>query len=138
MITLTTDNNANHSAMNAAARLGIPLHKGFNDPDAPAQMCAKVEVTLDEHGRKMSTFDAFLPKELAIRRQRNLYICVQSVVSKIDIQPEADTLRAVGVFVQHDRVFSSEDTRKKYYAHARREVILCAGAIVSPQVLILR
>ena len=124
--------------MIASERLGIPVRNDFNDPTAPPYVCTQVEVTLDEHGRRVSTFDAFLPKEIAIQRQNNLYICVGSVVSKIDIRSEAGALRAAGVFLQHDTMFSSEATHPQYYARARREVILCSGAIVSPQVLLLR
>ena len=55
----------------------------------------------------------------------NLHIAVKSFVTKIEIEKK----RATGVFV-------IRNSRKQFYK-AKREVILCAGAINSPQILML-
>ena len=57
--------------------------------------------------------------------RKNLHIGVKSMVTKIGIENK----RATGVFVVRNN--------KKYFVKARKEVILSAGAINSPQLLML-
>ena len=67
---------------------------------------------------------------------RSLKICTNTVVCRIELATESSgALRATGVHIE------TTDSRKadhRYVAKARREVIVCAGALGSPQVLMLR
>jgi|SRR5882762_4579193 choline dehydrogenase-like flavoprotein len=115
--------------------MGFSVIDDINSPDAPAVCTARHAVTIDKSGYRCSTADAFLPPSLAAARSNNLKICTNAVVTSLDIRAEVGGgLKAVGVFFQKN----SSNTTKIYHARARREVILCAGAFGSPQLLMLR
>ena len=69
-------------------------------------------------------------------RRARLFIVPEALVTRVDISvSEAGVASASGVF------FESTNPRKawkRYYAKCRREVILCSGALSSPQLLMLR
>lgn len=73
-------------------------------------------------GVRSSTSLEYLGK---IEKRDNLHIAVNSLVTKIDIKND----RAVGVFYIRNN--------KKFYVKAKRETLLSAGAINSPQLLML-
>ena len=76
------------------------------------------------HGKRSSTFAAFLADVVAVRP--NLHAATHSLVEKILID---DAKRARGVqFRRHGRQLS---------VGARKEIVLSAGAIGSPQILML-
>lgn len=120
--------------------MGIPYTPYANDPSSPPVTCDRVDLTLDEHGRRFSTFDAFLPAETASRRRGNLFICTGAVVSKLDLEKTSSGLKAVGVYFQRDldAPGGSSPLDTVFHVSVKREVVLCAGAIVSPQILLLR
>ena len=91
-------------------------------------------MTVDANGHRLSSFDAFLPLKVATARH-NLDICPNTIVTSLDIQETEDGHRAVGVFIDEEVASSS---RQPAHICARREVILCAGAIATPQILMLR
>ncbi|XP_037945096.1 glucose dehydrogenase [FAD, quinone]-like [Teleopsis dalmanni] len=76
------------------------------------------------HGRRCSTSKAFIRP---IIERENLHISMKSWVTKVIVDPESK--RAVGV--------EFTKNRKKYIVKARKEVILSAGSIASPQLLML-
>ena len=77
-----------------------------------------------KNGERMSTNKAYLHP---VRSRRNLLLSRNSLGSKILIDPNLK--RAFGVeFIKHGR---------KITVRARKEVILCAGTIGSPQLLML-
>ncbi|XP_030565116.1 glucose dehydrogenase [FAD, quinone] [Drosophila novamexicana] len=76
------------------------------------------------HGRRCSTSKAFIQPVL---QRRNLHISMKSWVTKLLIDPS--TKMAVGV------EFTKQ--RQRYVVRASKEVILSAGAIASPQLLML-
>lgn len=96
-----------------------------NDPNAEEMMgFSQVQATM-RNGRRWSAAKAYL-RPIAKQRQ-NLSISMRSWVTKILIDP--DTKIAYGVeFVKN---------RQKYRVNATKEVILSAGAIASPQLLML-
>lgn len=73
-------------------------------------------------GVRSSTSLEFLGR---IEKRDNLHIAVKSIVTKIEIRNE----RAVGVFLIRNN--------RKIYVEATREIILSAGVINSPQLLML-
>lgn len=120
--------------LNAADSLGIPRTHDIHDPSIPPYAGACFDVTIDEGGRRVSTFDSFLPAQLVRGRSRNLFMCANTVVCRLDVQSSTDGLRAAGVFIKPD----ADKMGKEYYVSAEHEVVMCAGAIVTPQLLMLR
>jgi len=75
-------------------------------------------------GTRMSSSRAFLHP---IRNRKNFHVIKRSLVTKLLIHPDTNTTYGV----QYIR------NNKKYEVHATKEVILSAGAVNSPQLLML-
>lgn len=103
----------------AARAKGFPLDPDYND-GSPDGAC--VVETTQKHGRRWSAADAFL-KPAANRS--NLTVATGSVAIGLELRDG----RATGVRLAGKAPFAT--------ARASREVILCAGAIGSPQLLML-
>ncbi|EKM54668.1 uncharacterized protein PHACADRAFT_146831 [Phanerochaete carnosa HHB-10118-sp] len=117
----------------SSQKAGFTYGKDVNDPKLPTSGCFLTHHTIDSSGTRHSTFRAFLPKEFALAHSRNLHLCVNTVARKIEMEPLADgNLRATGVVVQ-----SATPGAASVFVKARREVILCSGALRTPQVLML-
>ncbi|KAG6871964.1 hypothetical protein C0995_014452 [Termitomyces sp. Mi166 len=122
-----------HACADACVDLGLPYVKDINDPKTPFNICGKFDCTIDLDGRRSSTFNAFLPQALAEKRKSHLHICVGAAVTALDIDLELGKSVVKGVSYQS----GTGTDAKVYHARARREVILCAGAIATPQILLL-
>ena len=104
----------------AAEQTGIPYIDDYNGPEQDgASLC---QVT-QRRGKRWSTNDAYLRP---VRDRENLSVVTGATVARVRIEGA----RATGV-VYRDR-FGRERV-----AEAGREVILCAGAFGSPQILLL-
>ncbi|KAJ7038594.1 alcohol oxidase [Mycena alexandri] len=119
----------------AASSLGIPYSSDMNSPDSPATCTALMDIAIDRNKHRHSVFKAFLDTA-NVRRRKNLTICVETIVTGIKCAPVEGSARpkAAGVY------FGDAQTKKKsekFFARATREVIICAGAISSPQILML-
>ena len=114
---------------------GIERVRDFNDPTAPAACTGLLDVVVDSNGRRQSTYHAFLPSEVVRERQKHLKICTRAAVSRVQLKQSEDEVRATGVFFQSVDAGYSE---QEFFAAASKEVIVCAGALVSPQILMLR
>jgi choline dehydrogenase len=101
----------------AAAECGIPPVKVFNRGDNFG--CAYFQMN-QRRGRRWSATDAFLKP---VRHRQNLTVLTDALVSRLRIQDR----RALGV--------EFRTGGEERYAEARRETILAAGAIGSPQLL---
>ena len=88
---------------------------------------SQLQTFIDPQGQRSSTAVAYLTKEVASRP--NLSIATGQTVTKILFDNSSGQPRAIGVEM------SSKDSPVRYLAKARKEVILSAGAIQSPQVL---
>ncbi|XP_017969116.1 glucose dehydrogenase [FAD, quinone] [Drosophila navojoa] len=84
---------------------------------------ARAQATI-RNGRRCSTSKAFIQP---VVQRRNLHISMKSWVTKLLIDP--DTKMAVGV--------EFTKNRQRHVVRASKEVILSAGAIASPQLLLL-
>ena len=119
----------------ALQRAGIEHIQDFNDPNAPAACTGTVDVIVAQSSRRQSTFWSFLPPEVAQARKQHLKICTRAFVKRIHFDLTQDDVRATGVY------FASTDPKQagqEFFARARKEVVVCAGALVSPQILMLR
>lgn len=122
------------SVEEAARKVGLSVEKDCNNPAAPAMGLFDLDMTIDRKGYRVSTYKAFLDKTTAIQRRKHLTVCTGVIVSRLDIDEQAGIVR--GVYIRR----ISKDTGgsdKDVYVHARREVIVCSGAICSPQILLL-
>lgn len=123
------------SIIRASKALGIPYVDDLNSPLHSSHGCAKMHYTIDAKGYRSSTLEAFLPKKLAIQRRQHLHICTNAAVTRIDTQrDEKGGMTANGVYIQSTKA----NTTRLRLVRARKEVILSAGPIGSPQVLMLR
>ncbi|KAF4521159.1 hypothetical protein B566_EDAN011609 [Ephemera danica] len=84
---------------------------------------SSVQATI-RNGSRCSSSKAFIRP---VRHRRNLHVAKNAQVTKVMIDPE--TKRAVGVYFQRDG--------RRWTVRAKREVVLSAGAINSPQLLML-
>lgn len=109
------------SFLESAEAIGVPYIDDYNGPEQDG--AARVQVT-QRRGRRWSSNDAYLRPA---RKRRNLKIVTNAVVSRVEI----DEGRATGV------TYLSGKRGVVATASARIEVILCAGAIGSPQLLML-
>ncbi|XP_047346924.1 uncharacterized protein LOC124947997 [Vespa velutina] len=103
---------------------GVELGYDLRDINGEFQTGFMIPQGTIRRGSRCSTAKAFLRP---IRLRRNFHTAMNSHVTKIVINPF--TMKAIGVeFVRNGR---------KQYVRARKEVILSAGAINSPQILML-
>jgi choline dehydrogenase len=110
----------NRRLLAACGAAGIPQIADYNGPE---QDGASMFQVTQRDGKRFSAADAFLRPVLD---RPNLEIATRSAVLGI----EFDGQRAIGVRVRRGR-------RGDELVRARREVLLCAGAINSPQLLLL-
>ena len=113
-----------------AEALGFSLISDTNSPDALCDGFATLDVTVNQNRQRMSTFDAFIPRDLALQRIKNLHICTGTVVSRIEFSGKGNAYRAERVRFQSAKPSSDAS----FSVLAKREVIVCSGAIGSPQV----
>jgi choline dehydrogenase-like flavoprotein len=106
--------------LEASAAAGIPRIADYNGPEQDGASMFQVN---QRNGRRWSTADAFLRPVL---KRPNLDVRTKAMVLGLDLEGN----RAVGVRLKKGRN-GSETLR------AEREVILAAGAIGSPQLLLL-
>ncbi|WP_299234751.1 GMC family oxidoreductase N-terminal domain-containing protein [uncultured Halomonas sp.] len=105
----------------AAVEAGIPRTRDFNRGDNEGVAYFDVN---QRRGWRWNTAKAFLR---GVEKRSNLSVWHSSQVMGLEVASDAGQPRASGVRVQRDG--------KEQLARAAREVILCAGAIGSPQLL---
>lgn len=125
--------NSIPSTVKAANDLGISYTEDVNAPEGPCVSCAKLNVTMTPDGKRLSTFDAFLPPSVIMQRQR-LDICIDTIVTKIDFETNGEQTVASGVFF---KPYDSPAMEQTLYARAKKEIIVCCGAIETPHLLLL-
>jgi choline dehydrogenase-like flavoprotein len=80
--------------------------------------------------RRVSTYHAFFPAQLAQDRREGLKVCTGATATRIDVEGNV----AVGVVLEP----TDENKVQTFYARARKQVVVCCGALGSPQLLLLR
>ncbi len=107
--------------LGACEAAGIPKNADFN---GPAQIGAGPYQVTQKNGSRASAADAYLKPAL---RRGNLTVWTQAQVARVIVEEG----RAAGVEFYQKNSSSTQQVR------ASKEVILCAGAIGSPQLLLL-
>ena len=105
----------------AGKQAGYPVTKDMNGYQQEG--LGPMDMTTHK-GRRWSTAMAYLRPAL---KRKNLALQKNTLVTKVMFEGSPDALRAVGVHALYDG--------QAQELHARREVILCGGAINSPQLL---
>ncbi|KAJ7095769.1 alcohol oxidase [Mycena belliarum] len=116
----------------AAIAFGLADVTNLNSPTIPVDVCAMVDAAIDEDRRRVSTYHAFLPAETVQKRRDHLKICINAVATRIRL----DAGVAVGVEFGSSQL-TEEPVAHTYYAQARKEIVICCGALGSPQLLLL-
>ncbi|KAJ7261717.1 hypothetical protein B0H12DRAFT_1231375 [Mycena haematopus] len=114
--------------LRACGQVGIPLVADFNGPKGPIG-AGRVVTYVDSTGRRVSSETAYLTKDVLARP--NLKVAIHAQVTRLIFDQGNGAPRAVGV------EFANSPNGLRYRARARREVILSAGAIHSPHILML-
>lgn len=114
--------------------MGFSRNPDTNVADVPIDGVAMLYSTVTKDRKRNSTFHSFLPREVALEREKNLTICTNTTVHRIVFSDEKGVPRADKV------IFGSSDpsSTKTFEAKVKKEVIICSGALGSPQVLMLR
>ncbi|KAK3986493.1 hypothetical protein QBC44DRAFT_297141 [Cladorrhinum sp. PSN332] len=113
----------------AAERMGLKVVEDHNDPSAPPNGCFKMEHTVDEHGMRASAYRVWLPKEVVAARE-NLDICTGAVVTRLVFDQHGKRVKAV-------RVMTAKGGGQEVEVKVKKEVVICAGALCTPQLLML-
>lgn len=87
---------------------------------------------------RASTYRAFLPPALTRKRKSRLFICTDTLATRIEFSAPFGTTRARAAGVYFETLNTSRATRKIYFVKAKKEIVLCGGALGSPQLLLLR
>jgi choline dehydrogenase len=111
--------------------LGVPYVEDINDTRHPASALTKLRTTVSVDGKRCSTFEAFLPEKF-VKQQSNLKICFGAVAQRLDVAATDGLTRVQGIFVENEK-----SSGKTFYVKGK-EVIVCGGAVASPQLLLLR
>ena len=104
----------------AAQQTGIPANSDFNA--IHQEGVGYFQLTLDQRGRRSSAATAFLHPAL---KRRNCFIESHALVEKL----EFDGNRAVGLNYQQKG--------QTFQVKVNKEIILCAGSLSTPQILML-
>ena len=114
----------------ALRRLGVPSIESYTDPERPSCFGIYPRFNINSAGRRHTAYHAFLPKPL-VRERKNLTVCLNATVQRILFSDITKKLKATGVLVENEK-------GHRFIVRAKHEIILCAGAIVTPQLLLLR
>ena len=127
--------NTIDSVWRALEKLGVATYPDLNSPNFPAVGRGTLDIVEDDNYHRHSSNRAFLPPELTRDRATRLKICCESLVTRVAFSSNNGEERAVGVYFE---AANPRKAWKRYYAGARREIVVCAGALGSPQILMLR
>ncbi|KAK7033397.1 L-sorbose 1-dehydrogenase [Favolaschia claudopus] len=115
--------------LKACAQVGIPLVPDFNGSKGPIG-ASRIMTYVDSNGRRVSSETAYLTND--VLKRPNLKVVINAQVTRLLFDQSSDgTTRAVGV------EFANSPNGPRYKARARKDVIISAGAIHSPHILML-
>ncbi|KAK7463429.1 hypothetical protein VKT23_006781 [Stygiomarasmius scandens] len=108
--------------------LKIPFSADFNTTGGTRGV-NRVLTYVDGNGERVTSETAYLTKEALSKP--NITVVIHAQVTKILFEKDGDETRAVGV------EFAKGKGGPLYRAHARKEVVITAGAVHSPHILLL-
>lgn len=117
----------------AAERLGFPSIGDMHSPMEPAFGYNKMQFTVGSDGTRQSSFRAYLPPAVLQARADKLHICTNAIGAKLCLSPlNSARVRAEALLIQ------TIDGKKSRTVTATKEIVLAAGALMIPQLLLLR
>ncbi|KAK6984239.1 GMC oxidoreductase-domain-containing protein [Favolaschia claudopus] len=114
--------------LKACGEVGIPFVPDFNGSNGPIG-ASRIMTYIDSKTRRVSSETAYLTRNVLARP--NLKVAIHAQVTRIIIDRVNGAPRAVGV------EFANSPNGARFRARARKEVIVSAGAIHSPHILML-
>ncbi|KAF8133092.1 hypothetical protein K438DRAFT_1923000 [Mycena galopus ATCC 62051] len=114
--------------LKACAQVGIPLVADFNGLNG-TMGASRIMTYVDSKAERVSSETAYLTKNVLARP--NLKVAIHAQVTRIIFDQVDGETRAVGV------EFANSPNGPRYRARARKEVVISAGAIHSPHILML-
>ncbi|KAE9402882.1 alcohol oxidase [Gymnopus androsaceus JB14] len=128
--TITTSAKA---FIDSCVELGIPHTPDFNGPKGTLGV-SRVLTYVDQNRERVSSESAYLTPEVLARK--NLRIAIHAHVTRILFDKVDGELRAVGVeYAQTD--LNLKQKGALYRSRAMKEVIIAAGAVHTPHILML-
>lgn len=118
----------------AAQDMGLPFVADGNDPTASAQGIVQLDTAIDSHGKRVSSYEAWLNSRIANERRSHLSVCTRVVASKLVLDESSTIVKGV----QIRPVGGGSGASQNYLVTARREVIIASGTLCTPQLLMLR
>lgn len=115
----------------SASALGLAIEPAANSTTRSAFGCFKLDQTIDKGGYRHSAFRAYLPTELAIQRHTHLTVCTNAIVSRLVLDSSRELV--TGVYIKPSK--HGAQVSDEVFVKAKREVIICGGAICTPQIL---
>lgn len=112
----------------ACTNIGIPYSPDFNG-DKGTLGVNKIMTYIDETRTRVSSESAYFTKEVLTRP--NLKVVVNATVTRILTEKVGEEVRTVGVEFAHSK------DGPRYTVRSKKDVILSAGSIHSPQILLL-
>lgn len=116
----------------SAEALGLAAEPDLNHSNGPPMGYYNVDLTIDDNGYRHSAERAYLPYKLCVERQNTLHICTGALVVRLDISKEGENGGTATEVVLKATNATSDD---EMLVRVKREVILSAGAICTPQIL---
>lgn len=90
----------------------------------------RLDQAVNERAERNTSYQAFLNESIARTRQSHLIVCTGASVLRLKIDEDGGSIR--GVFVR-----PTGKSKSDIYVEARREVIVCCGALKTAQLLML-
>ncbi|KAI6109389.1 hypothetical protein EDD16DRAFT_1706510 [Pisolithus croceorrhizus] len=120
-------------AVEKACRLILPRIGDTHSSVDPSIGWYKMQFTIDSSGRRSSSYRAYLPMEILASRKDRLHVCTGALARRLCFSRNNDGSTCVdGVEIQGT---NSDDV--SVIVRAKCEVILCCGALRTPQLLLL-
>lgn len=117
----------------ASQALGLPIVDELNDPTAPATGFYRLDQAVNERSERATSYQSYLNKSIAYERRSHLTVCTGATALRLKMDKGVDSIR--GVFVQPAK--NGGKSTEDVYVEARREVIVCCGALKTAQLLML-
>ncbi|CAA7266838.1 unnamed protein product [Cyclocybe aegerita] len=109
-------------------KLGIPYAPDFNT-SVGTRGVNRIMTYMDETRTRVSSESAYLTDDVLSRP--NLKVVLHAQVTKVLTEKVGDEVKITGV------EFATKKNGQRYRASSKRDVIICGGAIHSPQILML-
>ncbi|KAJ8693074.1 hypothetical protein PTI98_010323 [Pleurotus ostreatus] len=122
------------SFVRSCINVGIPYTPSFNGASGTAGV-SRVMTYIDSNGTRVSSESAYLTDEVLSRP--NLTVAIYAHTTRILFsEPENGNPRAIGVEIASTKDRDVAEP-KKYKVFAKNEIVLSAGAVHSPHILML-